>query len=116
MSNLEIFGLLGLGVAVALQWPFVALFATGGPWWADFVGRAIMSKSAVIAVALSSSLFHALAPPYPHELAVRVTIAWLIAVVVAYQLYALLRQRHGDRQWGRRARERVERTSPEPRR
>ncbi len=96
MTNLDMLGMIGLGLAIVLQWPFVILFATG-PWWRDFVGQAIMAKSAVIAVVLTSTMIHAVVPTYRGEQAVRITLMWLITITIGYQLYALLRQRRQTR-------------------
>lgn len=96
MSALDVAGWIGIGLAVVMQWGFVAYYAPG-PWWKDFVGRAIMAKSAIIAVVLTSTIVHAIVPPYAAEQAVRVGLMWAITITIGYQLHAIRKQRRLDR-------------------
>ena len=89
----EFWGLLGLGVAVVAQTAFVGLYALGR-WWPHFVGRALMTKSFVLAVVLGWTLGKNFVPVDPAvEQHIGVVMVWLIAAAIVYQFSALVRQR-----------------------
>lgn len=94
MNTLDI-AMLGLWVATVAQIAFVILYATG-PWWRHFVGRALFSKSFVLAVTLAVTLVNNYVI-YRYQLEVGAFLMWAIALAIVWQLVALIRQRLIDR-------------------
>lgn len=84
-------GVVGLFFAFLFQMVFIALYALR-PWWASYVGRALMSKSFVIGTALLLSIINtfAILPDRIHY-PLSALVSWMLAMTIFYQLTALAR-------------------------
>ena len=83
-------------VAAAIgQTCFVGLYATR-PFWRHFVGRALMMKSASLALVLWVSVAN-IWLTYPYQLQVSACLTMLIAAAIWFQFVALVREVGGDR-------------------
>ena len=89
-------GLLALWVATVAQVVFVVVYASARKFWRHFVGRALFTKSAALALVLGATLFGWYVTPYPYQLQVGVILMWTVAGAIVYQLLALVRQRRID--------------------
>lgn len=79
----------GLVIAVVVQFAFVLVYLVFGTWWRSFVGQALLTKSAVIALALGVSYVNSRVT-YPYQLQIAAVLTWLIAVAVTLQFAALV--------------------------
>lgn len=88
-------GLVALWVAAVVQTLFVVTYGFS-PWWRHFVGRALFSKSASLAVILWLTVVnHYLT--YAYQLQVSVIATWSVTVAICFQFAALVAQRRIDR-------------------
>jgi hypothetical protein len=105
-------------LAAPAQTIFILLYSLrifgAGPWWEDFVGRALFLKSLTLLFLIDSVtcsfLAHAasvgfnVSISYDLQLykgwsACTVTGYWLVAIAIYYQLYALIKQRFTSRKY-----------------
>lgn len=87
----ETLALIALWVATVGQVGFVVVYGAG-PWWRDFVGRALFFKSASLALVLAVTLLNWYVT-YPGQLAVGAVLMCVVAAAIVYQFGALLWQR-----------------------
>jgi hypothetical protein len=88
-------GLTALWIAAVVQTCFVVTYGLS-PWWRHFVGRALFSKSASLAIILWLTVVnHYLT--YDYQLQVSVVATWVVTASICFQFAALVAQRRIDR-------------------